>query len=147
MEIVIKWLDKAMERFNKMQIATALRSGIGKSIFALEVAAKKETPVGVSGMLRNAYRENFSGLRGELVNTKEYAQWVHNGRKPGKMPPVSAISLWAKRKWIDIPPFVIARSIAKKGTKANPFMIRAMNSQESNIRSIIQGEIGNLISK
>ena len=85
-------------------------------------------------MLRNGYREIFSGLRGELVNTKSYARWVHEGRKPGKMPPMSAISLWARRKRIDVPPFVIARSIARKGTKANPFLKRAMEKEDSNIR-------------
>jgi hypothetical protein len=83
-------------------------------VIVLEARARKETPVGASGMLRNAYRETFSGLTGKLVNTKEYAVWVHEGRRPGKMPPVSAIGLWAKRKGIGIPPFVIARSIAKK---------------------------------
>ena len=45
MEIVIKGLDGTMERFERLQIATALKAGIKKSVFALEAAAKKETPV------------------------------------------------------------------------------------------------------
>ena len=145
--ITIRGLDQAIARFDRLQVASALKAGIRKSIFTLEARAKKETPVGVSGFLRNAYRENFDGLKGELVNTKEYARYVHEGRKPGKMPPIGPIALWARRKGLAIPAFVIARSIAKKGTKANPFLKRSAQMEESNIRSILQGEIRILISK
>lgn len=98
--IAIKGLSEAISRFDRLQVATALRNGIRKSVFVLEARAKQETPVGVGGFLRNAYRENFDGLKGELINTKEYAQYVHEGRKPGKMPPIAPIALWVKRKGI-----------------------------------------------
>lgn len=49
-------------------------------------------------MLRNGYRSSFSGLRGELTNTKAYGPYVHEGRKPGKFPPMAPIALWVKRK-------------------------------------------------
>ena len=147
MRIEIKGSEGVVANFSRFEVATALKAGIRKGIFALETRAKPETPVGVSGMLRNGYRSTFSGLRGELVNTKLYAPFVHDGRKPGKFPPLAPIALWVKRKGIGVPAFVIARSIARKGTKANPFMTRTVEAEETNVRAIIQGEIRSLASK
>ena len=54
------------------------------------------------------------------------------------MPPIKPIDLWVKRKGIAIPAFVIARSIAKKGTKANPFLKRTVELEETNVTATIQ---------
>ena len=74
------------------------------------------------------------------INLEEYWKNISYGRKPGsRMPPVEAIENWIKiRKIIPRPltlpnkksiiptvkqlAFIIARSIAKKGIKARPFM-------------------------
>lgn len=138
MIVSVKGLDSSIQKFDSLQVVTALNAGIKKSIFTLSATARKETPVGVSGFLRAAYRERFDNLHGELVNTKDYAKYVHDGRRPGKMPPLAPIALWVKRKGIGIPAFVIARSIARKGTKANPFLTRTIEKEETNIRAIIQ---------
>ena len=90
-----------------------IQQGIRKSIVTLEGTAKMETPVN-TGFLRNAFRSRFTDLTGTLTNTSLYAPFVHDGRSPGRMPPISAIDFWVKRKGIAIPAFVIARSIAKK---------------------------------
>lgn len=53
-----------------------------------------------------------------------YWQYVENGRKAGKMPPISAIKNWISAKHIpaykniDSAAFLIARSIGKKGIPA-----------------------------
>lgn len=77
MIITVKGLNESIQRFDSLAVASALNAGIKKSIFILSATARKETPVGVSGFLRAAYRERFENLHGELINTKEYAQWVH----------------------------------------------------------------------
>ena len=74
------------------------------------------------------------------INLEEYWKYISYGRKPGsRMPPVEAIENWIKvRKILPRPitlksgkqrvptvqqlAYVIARSIAKKGIKARPFM-------------------------
>ena len=52
-----------------------------------------------------------------------YPIFVHEGTRP-HFPPVEAIRGWAERHGID--PWVLARSIAKKGTKANPWLERTL---------------------
>lgn len=51
-----------------------------------------------------------------------YAAAVDFGSRP-HFPPVDAVAAWAEAHGID--PFVLARSISRKGTKAHPFVSRA----------------------
>lgn len=74
------------------------------------------------------------GDKVSIVATEDYSQYIDNinpsveyVRKPnGKMPPLSVIAKWAKRK--GLPPesvFGIAMSIAKKGVKNKKIFYRA----------------------
>ena len=61
------------------------------------------------------------------VEDKGYARYVEYGRKPGKMPPPEILEAWAYKKFrlshkeARSMAWALARSIAKKGTKARPF--------------------------
>lgn len=55
--------------------------------------------------------------------TTPYAAVMEYGRRPGKQPPIAAISAWANAH--GIPPFVLARSIGRKGIKGRFYMRRA----------------------
>jgi len=144
MKIIISGIP--IEDLDPKRLFIWLQSGIRKSILTLEWTAKKETPVNV-GTLRNSFRSRFTELSGELTNTSLYAPFVHEWRKPGgRMPPLSAIDFWAKRKWIQIPTFILARSIARKGTKANPFMARTVEKEENNVEAIIRSELNKIYS-
>ena len=59
MIVTIKGLDSSIQKFDSLAVVSALNAGIKKSIFILSGTAKKETPVGVTGFLRNAFRERF----------------------------------------------------------------------------------------
>ena len=64
---------------------------------------------------------------------------VHQGRKPGKWPPVKAIAGWVKRK--GLPPeaaFPIARKIAQKGIKARPFLTDAVEKASGKIDRFVE---------
>ena len=53
-----------------------------------------------------------------IIQSNEYLQFVDEGRKPGKYPPIRAISKWASLKGISQDAvFPIARSIYKFGIK------------------------------
>jgi hypothetical protein len=88
------------------------------------------TPVGVHGGsagLRGSvrYKLDLDGLRAEVKPAVPYADAVETGSKPHWVP-LSAIEDgqplgdWAKLKGID--PAILRFSIAKKGTKAHPFI-------------------------
>lgn len=57
--------------------------------------------------------QNFTaaGLTGE-----GYFHFQDQGRKPGALPNVQAIEEWIKVKGLDLNPWAVAKSIAKKGT-------------------------------
>ena len=68
------------------------------------------------------------------VENKGYARYVEYGRKPGKMPPPDILEAWAYKKFrlshkdARSMAWALARSIAKKGTKARPFFEPAVES-------------------
>ena len=65
---------------------------------------------------------------------KGYASYVEYGRKPGKMPPPDILEAWANKKFrlshkdARSAAWALARSIAKKGTKARPYFEPAVES-------------------
>ena len=65
---------------------------------------------------------------------KGYASYVEYGRKPGKMPPPDILEAWAYKKFrlshkdARSAAWALARSIAKKGTKARPYFEPAVES-------------------
>lgn len=65
---------------------------------------------------------------------KGYASYVEHGRKPGKMPPPDILEAWAYKKFrlshkeARSAAWALARSIAKKGTKARPYFEPAVES-------------------
>jgi hypothetical protein len=63
MIIKLQGLDKSIEKFDSLAVVSALNTGIKKSVFILSATARKETPVGASGFLRQAWRERFDYLR------------------------------------------------------------------------------------
>ena len=72
------------------------------------------------------------------VENKGYARYVEYGRKPGKMPPpdilADILEAWAYKKFrlshkdARSAAWALARSIAKKGTKARPYFEPAVES-------------------
>ena len=68
------------------------------------------------------------------VENKGYARYVEYGRKPGKMPPPDILEAWAYKKFrlshkeARSKAWALARTIAKKGTKARPFFEPAVES-------------------
>ena len=68
------------------------------------------------------------------VKDKGYASYVEYGRKPGKMPPPDILEAWAYKKFrlshkeARSADWALARSIAKKGTKARPYFEPAVES-------------------
>lgn len=100
---------------------------------------------------------------------KGYAEYVENGRKEGKMPPPKILTAWVWKKLRILKEkqaasvqkklrirnekqaasvaFVIARKIAKNGTKAQPFFGPAVASQQKVIYNEIKTALMKIINR
>lgn len=96
----------------------------------------EETPVN-TGALRGSWTKDIFGipmnLHGIAMTPLAYGLPVETGRKPGTMPPVDAIKLWAKRKLnlsgdeLDMAAWAIARHIGAHGTEGAFMVEKAYN--------------------
>jgi len=104
--------------FKQIKLGPAIQEGIEAMAREVEGASKKETPVD-TGMLRGSIQTKVRTLQAIVEPRKKYAIFVHEGTRP-HWPPIGAIEGWARRHGIE--PFLVARAIARHGTKARPFM-------------------------
>lgn len=108
-----------------------INKAINRALVRIWGAEKLEAPFGISGIMRDNWRVSAGRFEGKLEAASQYALFVHEGTAP-HFPPIDAITPWAIKH--GIPPFVLARSIAKKGTKANPFLKRAVDKSRDGIQ-------------
>jgi hypothetical protein len=98
---------------------------------------KREAPVGQTGWLHNQwYAEAVGGmsLDQKVWTPLPYAAAVNYGTKPHAAP-WSEIDAWAKFR--GLPTFPIWYSILKKGTKANPYVDRAMDQTLQDVQQYL----------
>lgn len=126
-EVDSRELQAAFKRAPEV-ITSKLDVWIKRTALNTERAVKQNIPPNIdTGRLQSSVQTRFSTLQAEVRPTAKYAYYVHQGRKPGgKLPPIGpkdSLTRWATKR--GIPPFLVARAIARKGTKANPFMEKA----------------------
>lgn len=132
LSVKIEGLDRIQKAFNKAPdiVQEEMNVAIKKSIFTLLNSSRRHAPVD-RGFLRGAgMKTTLERLKGTLENVSPYAKFIHDGTKP-HWPPLEAITGWANRH--GIPPFLVARSIANKGTKGRPFFTEAIEESEREV--------------
>ncbi|MBI4150500.1 HK97 gp10 family phage protein [Candidatus Woesearchaeota archaeon] len=124
--VKIEGLDRfrrALAEYPKIA-AEFLQRAINATLITIEGKAKTKAPVGVTGALRNRWNIVAKPLSGSLTSGVKYSTFVEKGTRPHWPPWKGAkgrgLQQWARSK--GIPVFLVARSIAKKGTKAHPFL-------------------------
>jgi len=141
--IQIKWLSEIQKQYWSWIVNEYLNRWIKKSVLALEREMKIETPVD-RGILRSAYQSQFFDLKWILLNPTQYALYVNDWTRP-HTPPFQVISDRANRHWMN--PWAVRMSIKKKGTKANPYLDRAIDKTEDIIDDIFDKTLNDLVSK
>ena len=106
---------------DKEFVAGPLRDFLARSAFAVERFAKEKAPVD-TGRLRTSVATVLGGTSAVIGPTIFYAPFVEYGTRPHFPPPV-ALQPWAKRHGFGPGgAFALARAIARRGTRAHPFM-------------------------
>ena len=112
------------------------------------VQIQRETMVNApvdTGQLRSQIEYRKTGNAQAVVGSKaKHSLPVHEGSKP-HYAPLKALEPWARRK--GIPVGAVWYSIAKKGTKANPFMKKAVDSLSGQIDSNFTKALVSVTSK
>ena len=104
------------------EMAYALHRGLEESAIYTQGIFRWLLPVGVSGYLRQHVIYTWNDLLSVSVYpTADYAKYIEYGTRP-HWTSVHNLEAWAALKGIN--PYALQRSIAKRGTKAHPFLER-----------------------
>ena len=113
------------------------RKGISRSVIQIEADAKRIVPTDTHTLQRSITHEvqtSGANVTGRVGSNLVYAPVVEYGRSPGRMPPPGALAGWLRRKGIDEQyAFVVARSIARRGTRPRPYLKPALEKNRQAI--------------
>lgn len=145
--VEVKGLSKLAALLDKYPAISEkhVNTAINRSLVRVLGAEKKEAPVG-TGNLRDNWRVDMSRFAGTLSSNAPYSMAVHFGSRP-HMPPAtdSFFQLWCRKKGLN--PWAVARSIARKGTRPNPFFQRAVDSQQAQINGEFSNALDNIVKE
>lgn len=109
------------------------RKGVDGSVNAIKQEAMRLVPIDTHNLQRSLHHEvvtKGNSITGRAGTNEVYAEAVEKGRRAGAaMPPPSALikSGWLRRHGIDNEfAFVVARSIGRRGTRAQPYLKPAL---------------------
>ena len=129
----------------------AIRRTIGQLVEGAAIDIQREmriiAPIAVTGDLRRSIRYTYSAatLSAVIEPAANYAEDVEQGRKAHFVSVAEGTPLraWAKLKGIN--PYALQNSIAKKGTKAHPFVQPTFEKMKPKVENDIASGIARLI--
>lgn len=114
------------------KLSQGVHNAIAKTVLKVESNAKREAPVNKQsggGNLRQSIRSQMIGLGTGIVEVgAEYATYVHEGTRPHMIMTRNRKALANKRTGQ-----VFGRTVNHPGTKANPFLERAVENSQGDI--------------
>ena len=134
-----------VKRVFRMYPSAAIRATnnlIAASAIDTQRAMRQEVNVGATGDGRRAikYKLDPANLSAEVIPDFPYAEALENGSRPHyvSVKPGSSLYRWANHKGIN--PYAVRASIAKKGTRAHPFVKPVYERAKITVpRDIIRG--------
>lgn len=117
--------------------------GVTAAGLEVERRAQEEAPRVFSDLARSIRSElTVIPLMAVISPNILYGTVVHEGRKPGRRPPIEPLGLWARRKFsvsegeaLRIA-FLVSRKIGRSGTQPNPYMTRALHKAQPVMKAI-----------
>lgn len=144
----IDGLDRIAEKFKRMpiEVAKGLDAAVTKAIYRVQGEAMKEAPVNkatAGGNLRQSIKATKSGLaRGVVEVGASYGVFVHEGTAPHIIK-VKNKKVLANRRTNQM----FGKQVKHPGTKANPFLQRAVDKSRDDVNKDFQEIIHNVASK
>jgi hypothetical protein len=145
-EINIKGIPQLLHRLDEKQITSVLNTLMKESALDTVIAAKDTVPRYKNNIHRDIISEFKYARQGfpetaiigpKVGRTSAYARVMEHGRRAGApMPPwkgPGSIEGWALAHGMN--PFLLARSIGRKGIKPRHWLERAKNNVESKVRT------------
>lgn len=120
-------------------LGSETRKAMEASLTLIEGDARKNAPQDtrrLAGSITYSIRGTGAELTGRVGPSLRYGWFVEHGRRPGKFPPLAAVSGWARRHGVS--PFVVARAIARKGTRPQPFLVPAFEKNRGRIVGLFE---------
>ncbi|MEE9274872.1 MAG: hypothetical protein V3V62_06155 [bacterium] len=143
------------------EVLQAAREAVGDVTAILEAAVRRAAPEGATGALRGSIVAEVRGrsledLRGAVAVTAPHAAAVERGRPAGSMPPWragSALHLWVRRTLgvggedDERVSFLVARAIARRGTRPRRFFEGAVRESMGRVQERIQQLGGDIVRR
>jgi HK97 gp10 family phage protein len=128
-----KDIERKMEELTGGPMVTTMRT----ATLMIHRSAKINAPVD-TGRLRASITPSVTAsadmIQGVVGSNVTYAPYVELGTRP-HWPPVSALETWARSHGTSA--FLVARAIARRGTKARKFLQRAFEENQARIIAMI----------
>lgn len=150
---------------NSAKVAEALRRrgaaalpvidrALTRGAMELHRDAVRRAPKADSALVKQSGVEHHGVLEKHVVFGARYAGYVERGTGPGGLPTLADMVAWVKRRNIqprapgmDVESlaYVIRRSIAHKGTPAQPFAGPALNAMRPRLSALVRGATRELL--
>lgn len=121
------------------ELASAVRQQLTAASLLVEGTARTLAPQDtrrLAGSINYAIGGSGANLTSRIGPSVLYGLYAERGtRGPRRMPPVEALRGWAARHGVN--PYLVARAIARRGTKAHPYMQPALDQNRRQIDSLM----------
>lgn len=133
-EMQIEGLDELKQAFDRspVEVGRILESATKDSGKEVQREAIMEAPHSTGNLQRSVHME-YEPIQVTISPTANYAAAVEFGTRPHGVDP-RVLESWAAKKGLN--PYAVAKSIAMRGTKANPFMQRTAEKTQSKIQNL-----------
>lgn len=133
--IRIHGLNELRGKLNGRRADAPVSRFLDRGAIFIQSRARENAPVD-RGQLRNRIGVEKPTTRSRRIGPNlPYGEFVETGTRP-HFPPPAALDGWAKRHGFPNG-FVVARMIARKGTRAQPYMGPAAEAAEGHIRTLV----------
>ena len=136
-------IERVRRKLGNLKFIEIAQTGLTRAMILGSNFMIDASPVWVTANLSQSWHYIIDGLKGTLANRKKYGLWVHEGTTP-HWAPAAALKDWADLK--GIPVRALQYSIARKGTKANPFLAKAFDTNKNEMISEVMGSFSTAIN-